>query len=563
MVEKKRLINSSNLTTSVWSLRFAAALTLLMGVTNLLSSLTPAFRDRLLKLRELLPLGISNGSRLATALAGFALILLAFQLFRRKRIAWYFTEGFLILSAVTHLFKGLDFEESLFALLLAGWLFIIRFQFHARSDPYSIQEGLIALGAATGFTLLYGTVGFALFAHHFRTHFNLWQALQQTLVMFTSFTNPGVTPASNFGRYFIDSIYLIAMATFAFAIYMLIRPVLVRQPATPAEREIARQTVHIHGNTILAPFALLPDKSYAFSKKGSVIDYVVEGRVALALGDPIGPNRDFIKAIHEFRLLCDQNDWLPAFVDVPPDHLSVFTRQGFRFLAVGHEAVVDLETFSLEGSRNKDLRYTYNKFVKLEYTTEVLINNIPQKVKSDLREISDEWLTTRKGVEKRFWVGWFDEAYLDCWPLMIVRNQAGRLMAFSNILSAYNEPTATVDLMRHSPEAEKGVMEFLFISMFFWAKENGYKKFDLGLCALAGIGTEPQDAAAEKAIHYLYEHMNSFFDFQGLHHFKEKFHPEWQPRYLVFPGYSNLPGIIWALTRADTNHMPITGEFIR
>ncbi len=563
MARKNLAKLSSKLTTSVWSLRFAALMTLIMGVANLLSSLTPAFRDRLLKLRELLPLGISNGSRLATALAGFALILLSFQLLRRKRVAWYFTEGFLLLSAFAHLFKGLDIEEALFALLLAGWLLIIRFQFHARSDAYSVRQGFIALGAATVFTVLYGTIGFALFAHHFRTHFNLWQALQQTLVMFTSFANPGLTPASNFGRYFVDSIYVIAIVTFTYAIFMLIRPVLVRQPASPAEREIARQTIHIHGTTILAPFALLPDKSYLVSKKGSVIDYMVEGRVALALGDPIGPIHDVSKTIHEFKLLCDQNDWFPAFVDVPPDHLSVFAKQGFRSLAVGHEAIVNLETFSLEGSRNKDLRYIFNKFIKLGYTTEVLTTKIPQKIKSDLREISDDWLTTRKGVEKRFWVGWFDEAYLECWPLMIARNQAGRLMAFSNILSAYNEPVATVDMMRHSLEAESGVMEYLFLSMFFWAKENGFKQFDLGLCALAGVGTEPQDAAGERAIHYLYEHMNSFFDFQGLHHFKEKFHPEWQPRYLLFPSYSNLPGIVWALSRADTNHMPITGEFIR
>jgi phosphatidylglycerol lysyltransferase len=560
----KNLTNlSSKLTTSVWSLRFAAFLTLLMGVTNLLSSLTPAFRDRLLKLRELLPLGISNGSRLATALAGFALILLAFQLFRRKQIAWYFTEGFLLLTALAHIFKGLDFEETLFALLLALWLYIIRFQFHARSDAYSIRQGLIALGAATVFTLLYGTVGFALFAHHFRTHFNLWQALQQTLVMFISFVNPGLTPASNFGRYFIDSIYLIAIVTFAFAIYMLIRPVLVRQPASPVDREIARQAIHAHGKTILAPFALLPDKAYAFSKKGSVIDYVVQGRIALALGDPIGPNKDLSKAIHDYKNLCGQNDWLPAFVDVPPAHLSNFAKQGFHSLAIGHEAIVNLETFTLEGSRNKELRYAFNKFTKLGYSTEVMATKIPAKIKSDLREISDDWLTTHKGVEKRFWVGWFDEAYLDCWPLMIARDQSGRPIAFSNILSAYNEPVATVDMMRHSPETESGVMEYLFISMFLWAKESGFKQFDLGLCALAGVGTAPQDAAGERAIHYLYEHMKSFFDFQGLHHFKEKFHPDWQPRYLVFPSYSDLPGIIWALTHADSNKMPITGEFIR
>ena len=42
----------------------------------------------------------------------------------------------------------------------------------------------------------------------------------------------------------------------------------------------------------LARLALLDDKLYYFSAAGSMIAYVVEGRTAIVLGDPIGPLSD-------------------------------------------------------------------------------------------------------------------------------------------------------------------------------------------------------------------------------------------------------------------------------
>ena len=116
-----------------WSRRVAAFLTLLMGVINVYSAITPTLRERIKILLDYLPLSVTHGGRFFTALCGFALILLAAQLFRRKQVAYIFTEILLILSAIVHLLKGLDVIEAGLALLLAGWIFHIRHQFHARS----------------------------------------------------------------------------------------------------------------------------------------------------------------------------------------------------------------------------------------------------------------------------------------------------------------------------------------------------------------------------------------------------------------------------------------------
>ena len=53
-------------------------------------------------------------------------------------------------------------------------------------------------------------------------------------------------------------------------------------------------------------------------------------------------------------------------------------------------------------------------------------------------------------------------------------------------------------------------------------------------------------------MHYIYQHVDQFYDFQGLHQFKAKFHPEWSPRYLVYPGAASLPAVAIALIRADS-----------
>jgi uncharacterized protein (TIRG00374 family) len=95
---------------AVWEVRIAAILTGLMGIVNVLSAVTPSFVKRVAVLEQFLPLAVRHSSHLAAALAGFALLLLARGLWRRKRIAWLATLIVLVISAISHMIKGLDYE---------------------------------------------------------------------------------------------------------------------------------------------------------------------------------------------------------------------------------------------------------------------------------------------------------------------------------------------------------------------------------------------------------------------------------------------------------------------
>ena len=521
-----------------------ALLTASMGVVNLISAVQPALLDRLAIIERIFSFEFLHGSRITSALAGFALMLVATNLWRRKRSAWSLTVVLLVISIFTHLFKGLDFEEASLSLGVLILLILFRHSFHAESDRPSIRQGLFILGAAFAFTLVYGSIGIFLLDGHFGTSYSLLAAIRQTVVLVFTFSNPGLEATSRFGRFFIGSIYTIGYSTFGFALLMLIRPVLIRNPATPEEREHAKKIVEDHGRTALARAALFDDKSYFFGPGDTVIAYATHGRGAMVLGDPIGPAAQVAEAIDAFQEYCTQKGWTPSFINTLPDFLDLYKKAGFDALCIGYEAIVLLENFSLIGSENKDIRYAVNRLKRNGYTSIVHTPPLQEDLIQSLREISNAWLTMKRGGEMHFSDGWFDEAYLRNGPVIVIYTPAGIPIAFANLVSEYQKNELTIDLMRHYLEVEYGTMEFLFAEMLLWAKENGYQTFSLGLSAIVGVGEKPDDPRIDQALHTISEYVSRFYNFKGLHHFKDKFHPGWEPRYLIYRGSGNLPLVL-------------------
>lgn len=531
----------------------ATLLTGLVGIVNLLSAVTPNLPSRTEFLEQFIPFDIRAGGHFFAAITGFILLTLAANLLRRKRIAWLLTVGLLIVSILSHLVKGLDYEESLLSGILLVQLLLMHSLFTAKSDRPSVAQGIRVLVGALLFTLAYGTVGFFLLDRQYTVNFDLPEALLQTLAMFFTADNAGLEPTTRFGQYFADSIYLVGVVITGYSLFMLLRPVLSRSPALLQERQRAREIVEQYGRSSLARFTLFEDKVYYFSPSGrSAIAYVPKGRGAIALGDPIGPPEDREETIFSFRQFCERNDWYPAFYQTLPDDLELYQSLGFSVVKIGEEAIVDLHTFNLKGKANQNLRNYTNRLTKAGYQVKFYPPPISDRLLRELRMVSDEWLQSMHGAEKKFSLGWFDEEYLRECEIATVEASDERITAFANVVSEYQINDITIDLMRHRDPVEPGTMDFLFISMFQHYKDLGYDGFNLGLSALSGMGEMQNAPRLEKGLNYLYEHLNRFYNFKSLHTYKEKFHPRWEPRYLVYPGLAALPDVVIALIRADS-----------
>ena len=103
--------------------------------------------DRVDLIRGVLPPGVPDAARTVALALGLGLVWLSRGLARRKRRAWWLAVAVVFASAIAHLAKGLDFEESITHILLLIALVRARRHFVAPGDPATIRP-LVQVGAA-------------------------------------------------------------------------------------------------------------------------------------------------------------------------------------------------------------------------------------------------------------------------------------------------------------------------------------------------------------------------------------------------------------------------------
>jgi len=152
-----------------------------------------------------------------------------------------------------------------------------------------------------------------------------------------------------------------------------------------------------------------------------------------------------------------------------------------------------------------------------------------------LKAVSDAWLHDKSTREKGFTVGAFEPAYLVRTPCALVR-QNGAIKAFANVLASAAHEEVSIDLMRHVDDAPYGTMDFLFVELGLWARTEGFRWLNLGLAPLSGLETHKLAPVWAKAGALVFAHGEHFYNFSGLRAYKEKFVPEWRPKFMASQG---------------------------
>ena len=132
-------------------------------------------------------------------------------------------------------------------------------------------------------------------------------------------------------------------------------------------------------------------------------------------------------------------------------------------------------------------------------------------------------------------MGAFVDAYVGRQTVALVR-QHGCLVAFATVLDTDTRSEASIDLMRHVSPMPYGTMDFLFVRLMLHFAQAGHARFGLGMAPLSGMASGPLAPYWHRAGRLLFAHGEEFYNFRGLRAFKEKFEPQWEPRYLATPG---------------------------
>lgn len=287
-----------------------------------------------------------------------------------------------------------------------------------------------------------------------------------------------------------------------------------------------------NGGNHVSHLILLQDKDVYWAAEGKVlIVYTRIGNKLVVLGDPIGTESLIPNSIKEFQEYSVSKGLKPLFYQISPRFMHLYHDSGYRFLKLGEEGIVNLHNFSIEGKQGAKLRTRLNKFVRNSYTFSVIMPPYSKEILSELKEISDSWLGNQK--EKGFSVVSFSEEYVSCFPIALLKDPTGKVLAFATLATDHKN-SITIDLMRKFPDSPHGTMDVLFIQIFKWAKENGYQNCSLGMAPLSNVGDCKYSFKSEKFIRLAYLHGNSLYNFKGLKEFKSKFACRWEPKYLAY-----------------------------
>jgi phosphatidylglycerol lysyltransferase len=513
---------------SVMAPHLLALTTFIAGILLLFSGALPAGKGRLDALRSLLPLPAIEVSHFFGSLIGAALLILARGLQRRLDAAYHIVLVLLFAGAGLSLLKGLDYEEATVLTVMLIALIPCRGYFYRKASLIS-ERGAPGWIALTLLVVL-ASAWLAYFAYRHRVMYSndLWW----------QFAFEKDAPRS------LRASAGAVVGVLLFAIARLLVPARPRPTVLDAAANEAIQSLVTSSQRTCAWLAFVPDKQFLLDDaREAFIMYGVEGRNWVAMGDPVGSEPGGRDLAWRFVETCAKYDGLPAFYQIDAHHLDLYADLGMVPLKLGEEACVHLPSFSLEGGERSSLRHAHNRILNMKATFRIVPPADVPGIEASLRQVSDAWLAEKYTREKGFSLGYFNMDYLSHCPVAVVESE-GQIVAFSNLWLGAQKEEISADLMRYTPDYPGGIMDYLFIELMLWGKSEGYRWFNMGMAPLSGLEDHITASLWAKAGTLIFRYGEHFYNFQGVRQYKEKFNPQWRPKYLACRGSFALPRAI-------------------
>jgi phosphatidylglycerol lysyltransferase len=486
------------------------------GAVLLLSGALPAEAPRVEILRGWLPQVALEAGHLGGALAGAGLLIVSHAVARRLESGFRVAVLLLLAGIASALLRGGDYREAVLLSLLLAPLLPSRAVFHRRARFWTTRmspwwQAMLA-------TVLAASIWLGTFTHRSAD-------LSLDLLWSTGEAND----AGRFLRAAVGS-------TLVIAVFAVLR--VLRRPAPPAPRpteaELAALAEPIAAQEATLPYlAYVGDKALAWDEgRRGFLPFAVSGGSWVALGDPVGPADAMPALVRDFLERADDYNSVPVFYQATEERLPTYAEHGLTAVRLGDEALVPLATFATDGDpafeavlRRLDAAGARFRVVEPADVPPLL---------DRLRAVSDAWLAEKRGGERAFSVGYFEPAYVARFPVALLEAE-GRVLAFATVWPGPGRVELSADLVRHRPDAPEDTAEALLLHLMAWGRERGYARYSLGVAP----ATEPELAQVApvwtRLGHLALRRAGDAYDVQEMRTYKQRFSPDWEPRYLAYP----------------------------
>ncbi|TNC68053.1 phosphatidylglycerol lysyltransferase domain-containing protein [Rubellimicrobium roseum] len=259
------------------------------------------------------------------------------------------------------------------------------------------------------------------------------------------------------------------------------------------------------------------------------------GACLVALGRPLGA-----ADLGAFARTARRQGLRPVLYKCDAPTASAARAAGWRVVRVGHEAVLDLATWSADRPACRQLR----RKLRAASAAGVEVTPAAELPLARMEAVARDWAACHGG-ERGFSMGRFDPRLLGRQQVLLAW-AGGRLVAFASFHTARNE--WTLDLMRHSG-APDGTMHALIAEAVIRARAAGVARL-----SLAAI---PEPTPGRSWLRAL--GLGSC----GLAQFKGAFGPRHLPRYAAAPGRLALALGLASVARAIRRPGPLPPSELR
>jgi phosphatidylglycerol lysyltransferase len=513
--------------------RLFAVLIFAVGAVLILSVFAPIDPESLPMIKAWLPLQVVEASHLLGTVIGVLMIFVARGLWERIDTAWYAGIALFILGAISSLTREFDYVDALIMATCALIMVPCKRAFFRRSN-------LMSLDIHPGFMLASLLMMIGLIIAGFYTY----QRVPYAHALWGYYDYEASVSR------FLRALVAIVVTVLVFGLYRLFGLAHLK-PELPGAEDMSRvaQVLSVTDQP-QAWLALLGDKHILWNDSHSAfLMYGITGRHWVVLGEPVGPESEASALSYRIKALSSMANAKLAFYEVGPKSLPLMLDLGLSPYKIGEEAMIDVQGFELSGKKGYGFRQTLRKYEALEAVFEVIPPEAFDAHAADLKAISDAWLKAKGAREKAYSLGTFDEAYVRHLPIAVIRLK-GEIMAFATLWPTHDRSALSLDLMRYRPDSPSAIMEYLFLRLIGYARDEGFSTFSLGLAPLGGLEATPLSNLWYRLGTLISALGAEFYNFKGLRAYKDKFHPRWEPRYLAIQGRETalLPALMAVVT---------------
>ncbi|GAA1952482.1 phosphatidylglycerol lysyltransferase domain-containing protein [Amycolatopsis minnesotensis] len=500
-----------------------------------------------------LPQDATTAAAAVVLVTGVLLVLLAAGLRRRKRRAWQLAVATCVLLSVSHIGLKHAAGAGIVSAALLVALLLTRRHFVALPDPVTgrwravrVFVQLLLAGLVINFVLLSAS------SHSVVEPMSFRDKLVHSALALAGVSGPAV-----FHQDWLDTLtaavgLLFGLGAVLVAAYFLLRSAEPAPNLPDSDVERLRELIDAHGERdSLGYFALRPDKFAVFSRSGkAALTYRPIAGVAVCSADPLGDSEAWPGAIEEYLEVCRRHGWVPAVLGCSELGATVWARFGLDVLEIGDEAIVDTETFTLDGRIMRGVRQAVSRTKRAGY--KVLVRKaeeLTHEEMSELAALAANWRGT--DTERGFAMALGRIG--DAGSVLVTAEQGGRVRGLLQFVP-WGEHGLSLDVMRRDRAADNGVNELMISELLTAAKDHGIRHVSLNFAAFRAvleqgrrIGAGPVARLTANVIGFF----SKWIQIETLYRFNAKFQPRWLPRYLVYPGVRELPRVGLAVFEAE------------